>query len=67
VTVWALRAGQAVSAEILTAVLGAARLSDPRIARIFDADCAADHPYVVSEWPGGQHIDDLLMAGLPDP
>ena len=48
-------------------MLGAARLSDPRIARIFDADCAIEHPYVISEWPGGEYLDDLLLTGLPDP
>ena len=67
VMVWALPADQPVAAEVHAAVLGAARLSDPRIARIFDADCAIEHPYVISEWPGGEYLDDLVQAGLPDP
>lgn len=67
VTVWVLRPGQPVPAQVRTAVLGAARMSDARIARIFDADCAVDQPYVVSEWPSGQYLDDLVMTGLPDP
>jgi hypothetical protein len=62
VMVWALPADQPAAAEVQAAVLGAARLSDPRIARIFDADCAIEHPYVISEWPGGEYLDDLLQT-----
>ena len=67
VMVWVLRADQPVAAEVRAAVLGAARLNDPRIARIFDADCAIENPYVISEWPGGEYLDELLVGGLPDP
>jgi hypothetical protein len=67
VMVWVLPAGQPVAAEVRAAVLAAARLNDPRIARIFDADCAIEHPYVISEWPGGEYLDELMFDGLPDP
>jgi hypothetical protein len=67
VMIWALRPGEPVTAEVRAAVLGAARLSDPRIARIFDADCSTGRPYVISEWPGGEYLDDLLLTGLPEP
>ena len=67
VMVWVLQAGEPVAAEVRAAVLGAARVSDPRIAQIFDADCSTDHPYVISEWPGGEYLEDLLVPGLPEP
>lgn len=67
VTIWAPPAGRPVSLEVITAVLAAARLSDSRIARIFDADCAADRPYVITEWTPGAYLDDSLATGLPDP
>lgn len=49
------------------AVRAAARLTDPRLAQIFDYDGRAEYPYVVSEWAPGEHLDDLLASGLPGP
>ncbi len=66
VTIWELRPDRAVPLEVIAAVLGAAGLSDPRIARIFDADCASERPYIVTEWVPGRPVDDLLRTGLPD-
>lgn len=56
-----------VAVEVITAVLRAARLTDPRLARIFDADCRAGLPYIISEWPPGQCLEDLIAADLPRP
>jgi hypothetical protein len=50
-----------------TAVRTAARVTDPRLAQIFDYDDRAEYPYVVSEWAPGDRLDDLLTAGLPGP
>jgi hypothetical protein len=67
VTVRALTPGRPVPVEVITAVLGAARLNDPRLARIFDADCETESPYIVSEWLLGERLDDLISAGSPGP
>jgi hypothetical protein len=50
-----------------TAVRAAARVTDPRLAQIFDYDDRAEYPYVVSEWAPGERLDDLLASGLPGP
>jgi hypothetical protein len=49
------------------AVRAAARLTDPRLVRVFDYDSRAEYPYVVSEWAPGERLDDLLLAELPVP
>lgn len=67
VTIWALPADRAVPVEVITAILAAARLSDARIARIFDADCAVHEPYVISERAPGRCLEYSLADGLPDP
>jgi hypothetical protein len=45
----------------------ASRVSDARLARVFDA--VADHGrvFVVTEWPSGDSLADLLAAGPLDP
>lgn len=67
VIAWALPPGRPAAVEVITAVLDAARVTDPRLARIFDADCDTDSPYVISEWAPGENLEDLLAAGLPGP
>ncbi|HVB43395.1 MAG TPA: protein kinase family protein [Streptosporangiaceae bacterium] len=67
ITVWSLGHDEPVSLEVIAAVLSAAGFTDPRFARIFDADCGARSPYIVTEWAQGEHLDDLLSHGLPDP
>lgn len=67
VTVRVLKPGLPVTAEAFAAVRAAARLADPRLARVFDADHCCEHPYVVAEWPPGERLDDLLTAELPGP
>src|ERR1022692_3025427 len=52
------RAGAAVAAA-----RAAGQLNDPRLVQIFDADDRAEHPYIVSEWPSGMRLDDLVAAG----
>jgi hypothetical protein len=67
VTIYLLPAGRPVSPDIVAAVLAAAKVSDPRLARIYDTDFSADRPYIVSEWAPGVHLEDLVLSGLPAP
>lgn len=63
-----LPAGVSLAGEPLAAVRAAARLTDSRVARIFDADDAGECPYLVCERVPGEHLDDLILtAGLPGP
>lgn len=66
VTVRVFRPGP-VPAAVTAALRGTGRLADPRLARIYDADEHAEHPYIVSEWAPGERLDDLLGSGLPRP
>jgi eukaryotic-like serine/threonine-protein kinase len=45
-----------VPGDLIMAVNTAARVSDPRLAKIYDADYGAGPPYIISEWapPGGR-------------
>lgn len=52
---------------LIEAVNAAARVTDPRLAKIFDADYGARCPYIVSEWAPGECVEELLTAGLPSP
>ena len=45
----------------------AARVSDPRLATIYDTDYGIEGPYIVSEWTRGTHLEDLVLSGLPSP
>jgi len=66
VTVRVFRPGP-VPATVAAALRGAGRLTDPRLARIYDADDCADCGYIVSEWVPGAQVDELLRTGLPGP
>lgn len=67
VTVLALAPGFPRTADAVTAARSAARLTDARLARVFDVDTSQDHAYVVTEWAGGETLDDLLADGPLDP
>jgi serine/threonine protein kinase len=66
VTVHLLASGP-VTADLRDAVRAAARLADPRLARIFDVDYDAERPYVVSEWAPGRSLEQLASARSADP
>jgi hypothetical protein len=66
VTVYLLPSGP-VPAAMAGAVRSAARVSDPRLAAIYDTDFTAERPYVVAEWTPGTHLEDLVLSGLPRP
>lgn len=67
VVVQCLRPGARLAAAEFAAVRAAARLTDPRIARIFDADDTGECPYLVCEHSPGQPLDQMLGAGPLEP
>jgi hypothetical protein len=67
VTMHLLPRGVPVPAHVVEAVRAAARVSDARLATIYDTDCSAEDPYIVSEWTRGTHLEDLVLSGLPSP
>jgi hypothetical protein len=67
VTVHLLPRGVAVPPHVVQAVQAAARVSDPRLATIYDTDYSIESPYIVSEWTPGTHLEDLVLSGLPRP
>jgi hypothetical protein len=67
VTIYLLPAGRPVAPDLAAAVLAAAKVSDPRLATIYDTDFSADRPYIVSEWVTGTNLEDLALSWLPSP
>ena len=67
VTVHTLPRGAEVPADMIEALRAAARVSDPRLATIYDTDLSIEDPYIVSEWTPGTHLEDLVLSGLPSP
>ena len=53
--------------EAVTAARTASRLSDARLAKVFDVEEDWDHAYVVMEWVAGDSLEDLLADGPLDP
>jgi len=54
--------------EVVTAARAASRLSDARLAQVFDVeDGGDDRAYIVMEWVAGDSLDDLLGNGPLDP
>ena len=51
----------------MAAARKAAQLSDPRLVQIFDADDRGDQPYIVTEWPGGERLDQVIATGPLEP
>jgi len=45
--------------EVLTAARAASRLTDARLAQVFDVEDDWDSAYVVMEWVAGDSLDDL--------
>ncbi len=67
VTVYVLSPGPCPVAEVMAAARAACRVSDPRLVRILDADDHADPPLVVTVWPYGDCLTDLLTVGPLEP
>ena len=60
-----------VPRAVIDAVQSAAKVSDPRLATIYDTDFDEQCPYIVTEWTPGTHLEDLVLSGpsaaLPRP
>jgi hypothetical protein len=53
--------------EVVTAARAASRLTDARLAQVFDVEENWDQAYVVMEWVAGDSLQDLLADGPLDP
>ena len=56
-----------VPRSVIAAVQSAAKVTDPRLAAIYDTDFTPECPYIVSEWAPGTPLEDLVLTGLPRP
>lgn len=53
--------------EVVTAARAASRLTDPRLAQVFDVEDSGDRAYAVLEWVSGQSLDDMVASGPLEP
>jgi hypothetical protein len=67
VAIHVLPAWAAIPAGLPEAIQAAARVSDTRLATVYDACYDVDCPYVVCEWAGDPSLEELLCTGLPSP
>jgi hypothetical protein len=67
VTVVTFAAGFPRVQEVLTAARAASRLTDARLAQVFDVEDDWDNAYIVMEWAAGETLDDMLASGPVDP
>ncbi|GAA4061754.1 protein kinase family protein [Actinomadura miaoliensis] len=54
-------------AEVVTSARAAARLTDPRLTQVFDADDSGESAYVVSEWVSGETLEQMLAKAPLEP
>jgi serine/threonine protein kinase len=52
--------------QVVTAARAASRLTDSRLAQVFDVEDGGDQAYVVLEWVGGETLADLVGDGPLD-
>jgi serine/threonine protein kinase len=67
VTVLTFARGYPRIGDAVTAARAASRLTDARLAQVFDVEEDWDHAYVVMEWVVGDSLEDLLADGPLDP
>jgi hypothetical protein len=53
--------------QVVTAARAASRLTDPRMAQVFDVEDGGGQAYVVLEWVSGETLTDMLSDGPLDP
>jgi serine/threonine protein kinase len=53
--------------QVVTAARAASRLTDPRMAQVFDVEDGGGGAYIVLEWVGGDSLTELLDGGPLDP
>jgi serine/threonine protein kinase len=51
--------------QVVTAARAASRLTDPRMAQVFDVEDGGGQAYIVLEWVGGDSLGDIIDAGGP--
>ena len=67
VTVFTFAAGFPRVGDVVTAARAASRLTDPRLAQVFDVEDDWDHAYIVMEWAAGETLGDQLLQGPLEP
>ncbi|HEX7996486.1 MAG TPA: protein kinase family protein, partial [Streptosporangiaceae bacterium] len=67
VTVFTFASGFPRIGDVVTAARAASRLTDPRLAQVFDVEDDWEHAYIVMEWAAGDTLGDLLAQGPLDP
>lgn len=67
VTVFTLAPGFPRIREVVTAARAASRLTDARLAQVFDVEDDWDNAYIVMEWATGDTVEDLLSLGPLEP
>lgn len=53
--------------QVVTAARAASRLTDPRMAQVYDVEDGDGQAYIVLEWVGGESLTELLSSGPLDP
>ncbi|HET9082543.1 MAG TPA: protein kinase family protein [Trebonia sp.] len=53
--------------QVMAAARAASRLTDPRMAQVYDVEDGGGQAYIVLEWVGGESLTELLEAGPLDP
>jgi hypothetical protein len=53
--------------QVVTAARAASRLTDPRMAQVFDVEDGGGQAYIVLEWVSGESLADLLDGGTLEP
>lgn len=53
--------------EVVTAARAASRLTDSRLAQVFDVEDGGDQAYIVMEWVSGDTLADLVAESPLDP
>ncbi len=67
VTVFTFASGFPRIGDVVTAARAASRLTDPRLAQVFDVEDDWNHAYIVMEWAAGDTLGDLLAQGPLEP
>jgi hypothetical protein len=67
VTVFTFASGFPRVGDVVTAARAASRLTDPRLAQVFDVEDDWEHAYIVMEWAAGDTLGDLLSQGPLEP
>src|SRR5271165_4278883 len=63
VTIYLLPPAVPVPRRVVEAVQSAAKVTDPRLAAIYDTDFNPECPHIVSEWAPGTPLEDLVLSG----